>query len=125
MTRHPTATNPTIFGKIIRKEIPAKVVYEDAEMLAFHDIQPKAPVHIVVIPKQHMQCLRCADAADANLLGHMLTKIPEIAAKAGLGEGGYRVVTNAGEHAGQSVPHLHFHILGGGVLSGEFGAVGL
>ncbi len=111
--RYDTLDNPTVFGKILRGEIPADVVYEDDKMMAFHDIAPKAPVHVVVIPKQHMQCLRCAEAADAGLLGHMMTKIPEIARKAGVEEGGYRVITNAGPDSGQEVPHLHFHILGG------------
>lgn len=121
MERHTTPDNPTIFGKIIRKEIPADVVYEDDQIMAFRDIAPKAPVHLVVIPKQHMQCLRCATPEDADLLGHMLAKIPQIAAQEGLDTGGYRVITNAGENAGQEVPHLHFHILGGGKLGALVG----
>ena len=120
-TRHSFEDNPTIFGKILRKEIPAEVVYEDDDVFAFNDINPQAPVHILVIPKQHMACLRCATPADADMLGKILTTIPHIARKAGLEEGGYRVATNAGENADQSVPHIHFHILGGGKLANRLG----
>lgn len=106
--------NPTIFGKILRGEIPADKVYEDDEMLAFKDIDPKARIHVLVIPKKHMQCLRCATAEDSAVLADMMLKIPEIAEKAGISkEDGFRVITNAGPDSGQEVPHLHFHILGG------------
>jgi histidine triad (HIT) family protein len=113
MERYSTEENPTVFGKIVRGEIPADVVYEDDQIMAFRDIAPQAPVHVVVIPKAHMACLRCAGADDAALLGHMMAKIPHIAKDLGLEAGGYRVISNAGPDAGQEVPHLHFHILGG------------
>lgn len=120
--RYDLLENPTVFGKILRGEIPAEVVYEDDHVLAFNDISPQAPVHVVLIPKQHMTCLRCAEAGDADLLAHMLLTVNVIADKLGLKEGGYRLITNAGEDGGQEVPHLHFHILGGGKVGALVGA---
>jgi histidine triad (HIT) family protein len=102
----------TIFGKIIRKEIPAKVVYEDDLCLCFHDVAPKAPVHVLLIPKKPIISLAHTDPADAQILGHLMIKVREVAAQLGL-QKGYRVVSNIGEWGGQSVYHLHFHILGG------------
>ncbi|MCB0393216.1 MAG: histidine triad nucleotide-binding protein [Bdellovibrionales bacterium] len=102
----------TIFKKIIDKEIPAKIVFEDEHCLAFHDVSPQAPVHILVIPKKEIESLNSVERSEQNLLGHILVQIPNIAQKAGLNSG-YRVVTNIGEQGGQSVFHLHFHILGG------------
>lgn len=116
--RHTFENNPTIFGKILRGEIPNSTVYEDDYMLAFHDIAPRAKVHVVVIPKVHLTCLRQAEEADKELLGHMMVTIPKIAAKVGLAESGYRVISNAGPDSGQEVPHLHFQILGGEPLAG-------
>lgn len=104
----------TIFKKIIDGEIPCNKIYEDDLILAFHDINPHAKVHALVIPKAtHLARLQDATTTDAQLLGHMMVKIPEIAAMLGIAEGGYRVITNNGDHAGQEVPHIHFHILGG------------
>ena len=104
----------TIFSKIIAGDVPCNKIYEDAHILAFHDIEPDAEVHALVIPKKrHLACIQDASDDDAALLGHLMVKIPEIAAKLGLDEGGYRVITNCGDNAGQEVPHLHFHILGG------------
>ena len=103
----------TIFGKIIRKEIPADIVYEDDLVLAFHDIAPQAPTHILVIPKQPIPKLSEAKAEDAVLLGHLMLKAKDVAAAAGLAEDGYRLVMNNGASAGQTVFHLHMHILGG------------
>lgn len=111
--RHTPENNPTIFGKILRKEIPAKIVYEDDHVLAFHDIHPQAPVHVVIIPKQHLVGLHDARADDATALGHLMATIPAIAQAAGVLESGFRLITNAGPDAGQEVPHLHFHLLGG------------
>lgn len=102
----------TIFQKIIDKQIPAKIVYEDEQCMAFHDIQPQAPVHILVIPKKPIVSLAHLSQDDESLLGTLLIKCGEIAKSEGLNEG-YRVVTNIGDQGGQSVPHLHFHILGG------------
>ncbi|MEB3232427.1 MAG: histidine triad nucleotide-binding protein [Leptolyngbyaceae bacterium] len=103
----------TIFGKIIRKEIPADIVYEDDLALAFRDISPQAPVHILVIPKKPIPKLADATDGDQALLGHLLLTAKTIAAQEGLAECGYRVVINTGEGGGQTVFHLHLHILGG------------
>jgi histidine triad (HIT) family protein len=102
----------TIFSKIIRREIPATIVYEDDLCLAFKDITPQAPIHILVIPKKPISQLDKAEAEDRELLGHLLLCVPKIAAEVGL-EKGYRVVINNGEDGGQTVYHLHIHILGG------------
>ena len=102
-----------IFAKIIRKEIPAKIVYEDERVLAFRDIEPKAPIHIVIVPKKDIARVSEAQAGDEALLGHLLTVAAEIARKEGIDSTGYRVVINKGAHAGETVPHLHLHLLGG------------
>jgi histidine triad (HIT) family protein len=102
----------TIFKKIIEKQIPAKIVYEDEMCLAFHDVDPKAPTHILLIPKKEIASLDNLVDEDAKILGHMMLQIPKIAKQLSLGLG-YRVVCNTGLSAGQSVFHLHFHILGG------------
>jgi histidine triad (HIT) family protein len=101
----------TIFSKIVRREIPADVVYEDDLVLAFRDVQPQAPVHILVIPKEPIVSLAETTADDRDLLGHILVTIAEIARREEL-DNGYRVVTNIGTDGGQSVFHLHFHLLG-------------
>ena len=108
--------NNTIFGKIIRKEIPADIVYEDEQVLAFRDINPQAPVHLLVIPKDHIESLEALMPEQQPLMGHLMVVIQKVAAESGLTEG-YRVVTNIGTDGGQTVPHLHFHILGGRGLS--------
>ncbi|MGV0026769.1 histidine triad nucleotide-binding protein [Phormidesmis priestleyi] len=105
-------TNDTIFGKIIRKEIPADIVYEDNLALAFRDVNPQAPVHILVIPKQAIAKLSDADSQDHALMGHLLLTAKRVAKQVGL-TNGYRVVINTGEDGGQTVDHLHLHILGG------------
>lgn len=102
-----------IFCKIIKKEIPSTVVYEDEKVLAFKDINPLAPVHILVVPKKHIAGADEIEDADAPLIGYIWTVIRDIAKSAGLSESGYRVINNCGENAGQTVRHLHFHILGG------------
>jgi histidine triad (HIT) family protein len=101
----------TIFSKILRREIPAEIVYEDDLLLAFRDIHPQAPVHILVIPKQPIESIATVTLQDRDLLGHLLFIIQQIAAQEGLANG-YRVVTNIGSDGGQTVPHLHFHLLG-------------
>lgn len=105
-----------LFCKIVAGEIPSTKVYEDEQILAFRDIAPQAPTHILVIPKVHIASVAEITGEHVALIGHILTKIPEIARAEGL-ENGYRVVSNCGEDAGQTVPHLHFHILGGKPLS--------
>ena len=101
----------TIFGKIIRREIPANIVYEDDLALAFKDINPQAPTHILVIPKKPIRRLSDATPEDQSLLGHLLLTVQKVAVEAGL-TNGYRVVMNNGHDGGQTVDHLHFHILG-------------
>jgi histidine triad (HIT) family protein len=100
-----------LFCRIVRKEIPATIVWEDAHSLAFRDIDPKAPTHVLVIPKTHVASLN--EATDANMLGRLVLAAREIAAEEGIAESGYRVVLNTGAGAGQSVFHLHLHLLGG------------
>lgn len=105
-------TTETIFSKIIRREIPVDIVYEDDLALAFKDINPQAPVHILVIPKKPIVKLADAEPLDQALLGHLLLTVQQVAAAAGL-KNGYRVVINNGADGGQTVYHLHLHILGG------------
>ncbi|MGB3208378.1 MAG: histidine triad nucleotide-binding protein [Crinalium sp.] len=107
-----SATEDTIFGKIIRREIPADIVYEDDIALAFRDVNPQAPVHILVIPKQPLPKLADAESQDHAMLGHLLLTVKRVAEQAGL-TNGYRVVINNGDDGGQTVNHLHLHILGG------------
>jgi histidine triad (HIT) family protein len=103
----------TIFGKIIRKEIPATIVYEDEDVLAFRDIAPVAPVHILVIPKEPIRNVACATREHEVILGRLMLTAAEIARREGLADSGYRVVTNIEGDGGQTVFHLHLHILGG------------
>jgi histidine triad (HIT) family protein len=103
----------TIFKKIIHREIPAEIVLEDDLCLAFRDISPQAPSHILLVPKKEIASLATADASDHSLMGHLLLKAAEVARHEGLVENGYRVVINTGDDGGQSVDHLHLHILGG------------
>ncbi len=103
----------TIFEKIVAREIPADIVYEDDEILAFHDIQPAAPVHVLIIPKRCIPRIAESTAGDADLLGKMLGTAREVGKKLGLEADGYRLVINNGSHGGESVPHLHLHLLGG------------
>lgn len=105
-----------IFCKIIAGEIPSKKAYEDEEILAFYDITPHAPIHILVVPKQHIESLDAITAETAPIVGKIALVIKKIAGEQGLDKG-YRVITNIGEHGAQSVKHLHFHILGGKQLS--------
>ena len=104
-------TQDTIFGKIIRKEIPADIVYEDDLALAFRDINPQAPVHILVIPKERIAKLSDAESQNHALMGHLLLTVKRVARQVGL-TNGYRVVINNGVDGGQTVDHLHLHILG-------------
>ncbi|MCR9201322.1 MAG: histidine triad nucleotide-binding protein [Planctomycetaceae bacterium] len=106
----------TIFTKIIEREIPADIVHEDDLCLAFHDVSPQAPTHVLLIPKKPIVSLDALTADDTAVAGHLLMMVPQVAAKLGL-EQGYRTVVNTGEHGGQSVFHLHIHILGGRALS--------
>jgi histidine triad (HIT) family protein len=101
-----------IFCRIVSREIPAAWLYEDEQAVAFADMTPQAPVHFLVVPKQHLVSLAHVAKTDAPLLGHLLSVAAELAAKQGLARG-FRTVINSGEDAGQSVDHLHLHVLGG------------
>ncbi len=103
----------TIFGKIIRGEIHADIVYNDDLCIAFKDINPQAPHHILVIPKEQIIGVQAADVKHQQLLGHLLLRAADIARSEGIDESGYRLVINAGGDGGQTVSHLHIHILGG------------
>ncbi|MEC7985898.1 MAG: histidine triad nucleotide-binding protein [Myxococcota bacterium] len=107
----------TIFQKIIDKEIPADIVYEDDHVLAFRDIQPQAPVHILIIPKKAIVNMATATEDDETLLGKLMLTAARIAKELGVAEQGYRLVTNCNEYGGQSVYHLHIHLLAGRQLS--------
>lgn len=102
----------TIFGRIIRREIPARIEHEDELCLAFHDVAPQAPVHVLVIPKRPLASLADATEDDGGLLGHLVVVATRLARKLGLHQG-YRLVVNCGRDGGQSVDHLHVHLLGG------------
>ncbi|KAH8337557.1 hypothetical protein KR074_003621, partial [Drosophila pseudoananassae] len=106
------ASEDTIFGKILRKEIPCKFIHEDDKCVAFHDVAPQAPTHFLVIPRKPIAQLSLAEDGDADLLGHLMLVGRKVAKELGLAEG-YRVVINNGKHGAQSVYHLHLHFLGG------------
>ena len=103
----------TIFKKIIDKEIPAKIVHEDDLCIAFRDIQAQAPTHILIIPKKEIRSMAEVTADDEKVLGHMLVKASAIARQEGIADDGYRIVINTNDNGGQTVFHLHMHILGG------------
>lgn len=106
----------TIFKRIIDGEIPARIVYQDDQCLAFHDVAPQAPTHVIVIPRKEIPSLAAVATEDAALMGHLVVVIRELAEQLKLDEG-YRVIVNCGPYAGQSVDHLHFHLLGGRQMS--------
>ena len=106
-----------IFCKIIQGKIPSQIIYKDEKVIAFRDIHPMAPVHVLIVPTQHLDQINDATVGDESSLGHLFTTAKLIAEKEGIGESGYRVVVNSGEQAGQTVQHLHMHLLGGKVLS--------
>jgi histidine triad (HIT) family protein len=103
----------TLFEKIIAREIPADIVFEDDQCLAFRDISPQTPVHILIIPKKPIARIGAAQADDQSLLGHLLLIAAEIARRENIAPTGYRLVINNGPHGGETVPHLHIHLLGG------------
>jgi histidine triad (HIT) family protein len=102
----------TIFEKIIAREIPAKIVWEDDDAIAFHDVDPQAPVHVLIVPKKVIPRLGAATESDAAILGKLLLSAAKLAKDLGIDKTGYRVVINSGADAGESVPHLHVHLLG-------------
>jgi len=104
---------PTLFEKIARREIPADIVFEDDQCIAFRDIHPQAPTHVLVVPKKAVPRVGAAESTDKALLGHLLLTAAEVARRQGLAEGGFRLVINNGPDGGETVPHLHVHVLGG------------
>ena len=110
-----------LFCKIIRGEIPSKKVYEDELCYAFLDIQPQAPGHALIVPRRHAEGLNDLEALTDTELAACLRAARQVAGKLGVEDGGYRLVSNCGEHACQTVPHLHFHVIGGRQLTGEMG----
>lgn len=107
----------TIFQKIIDREVDADIVYEDDQAIAFRDIHPQAPVHVLVIPKKALYSVAAAAEEDAALLGHLMWVSAVVARQEGIAEAGYRIVTNNGSEGGQVVPHLHLHVLGGRAMT--------
>lgn len=105
-----------LFCKIANKEIPAKVAFEDDDVFAFHDINPQAPVHVLVIPKRHITGIADATPEDAAILGKLMLAARRVAEANGIAQSGYRLAVNSGPNAGQSVFHLHLHVLGGRML---------
>lgn len=103
----------TVFEKIVAREIPARIIHETEDLLAFHDVNPQAPVHVLIVPKRVIPRIAEASSGDAGLLGRMLIAAADIARQLGVAESGFRVVINNGSDAGESVPHLHIHLLGG------------
>ncbi len=103
----------TLFEKICDKEIPAKIVYEDERCIAFRDISPQAPVHILIIPRKPIPRVALATTEDEALLGHLLLTAGKVARSEGVADSGFRLVINNGPHGGEAVPHLHVHLLGG------------
>lgn len=111
------SANDCLFCKIIAGAIPAQIVYQDDQVTAFRDIQPRAPVHVLLAPNRHLASLAEAEAGDVALLGALLRGAAVVARQEGVAAGGYRVVVNTGPDAGQSVAHLHLHLLGGRALA--------
>lgn len=108
--------NDCLFCKIIAGDIPSNKVYEDEHVYAFRDINPQAPVHVLIVPKEHVCCADAITAENSALVAHVFEAVPQIAKAEGL-TGGYRVINNCGEDGGQTVMHLHFHLIGGEKLS--------
>ena len=110
-----------IFCQIVAGEIPTDILYQDEEVIAFGDIHPIAPTHLLIIPKKHIPSLAHLSEEDLPLIGHLVNIANQLARKEGIAEGGYRLVINCGEQGGQLVPHLHIHLIGGRRLSDELG----
>lgn len=107
----------TLFEKVIAREIPATIIYEDEKVIAFRDVKPQAPAHVLIVPKKPIPRIAEAKAEDHQVLGHLLIKAAEVAKQLGLAQSGYRLVFNNGPDAGEAVPHLHCHIIGGRKLA--------
>lgn len=109
-----------IFCKIAAGEIPSKIVYQDEQVVVFPDIHPVTPVHLLIIPKKHIESVNTIPESDSNLVSHMVKVAAQVAKKEGIAETGFRLVINTGEFGGQIIQHLHMHLLGGRRLSGKF-----
>lgn len=105
-----------IFCKIVKKQIPCEMLYEDDKVIVFKDISPQAPVHAIIIPKEHIDDLNCLNKESSSIIGHIFIVAKEMAESLGIAESGYRIVSNCGEQGGQTVQHVHFHLLGGRML---------
>ena len=110
-----------IFCQIVAGKVPSEILYRDEEVIAFRDINPQAPTHLVIIPKRHIPSLTLLSEAESPLIGHMVSIANQLAKREGVFESGYRLVINCGKEGGQLVPHLHLHLLGGRKLSDELG----
>jgi histidine triad (HIT) family protein len=110
-----------IFCQIIAGKVPSEIIYQDGEVVAFRDINPQAPIHLLIIPKKHIPSLAHLSEGELPLAGRMVNVANQLAKKEGIAEGGYRLVINCGEEGGQLVPHLHLHLLGGRKLSDKLG----
>ncbi len=110
-----------IFCQIIAGEVPSEIIYQDEEAIAFRDINPQAPVHLLIIPRKHIPSLAHLSEAESPLIGHMANIANQLAKREGIAESGYRLAINCGEQGGQLVPHLHMHLLGGRRLSDKLG----
>ena len=110
-----------IFCKIVKGEIPSKKLYEDEEVLAFYDVNPEAPVHFLVVPKKHIQSVSEINEKNADVISHIFVVISKIAKELNIDKDGYRVISNVGDNGGQSVKHIHFHVLGGRKLELKLG----
>jgi histidine triad (HIT) family protein len=110
-----------LFCRIVNREIPSRIVYEDEFVLGFYDIEPKAPVHVLLIPKAHIASLNELTDEYSGMVAHLTSVVPNVAEKLGIKESGYRVVINCGRDSGQAVAHLHYHILGGRSFENNFG----
>ena len=110
-----------IFCNIVSGKIPSELLYQDEQVIAFRDIHPQAPTHLLIVPRRHIPLLTQLTESDSSLLGHMVLVANKLAEKEGVAESGYRLVINCGRQGGQLVPHLHLHLLGGRQLSGMLG----
>ncbi len=110
-----------VFCKIAASEVPADILYQDEQVIAFRDINPQAPVHVLIIPRKHIPSVVELSEAESSLVENMVSIANQLAIKEGVSESGYRLVINCGEQGGQLVPHLHLHLLGGRQLAGELG----
>jgi len=110
-----------IFCQIVAGKIPSEILYQDEKVIAFRDVNPQAPIHLLIIPKKHIASLAHLTEAESSLMGHIISIANELAIREGVSESGYRLVINCGKEGGQAVPHLHLHLLGGRGLSSTLG----